>query len=158
VRIDPGALAVRRSVQITATPERVWREFESFERMRRWWTGTDPRTGMSQSLEAYEPRIDGTFTLAGDGGERFTCDGRVVVHDPPRELTCEWTWESRHRGWKTTTLLTITLTPNDYGTLVELVHHGFERNAERAVEEFLGFEGGWRNDELQALRRIVEEA
>ncbi len=30
-------LAIRRSIFIKATPERIWQEFESHERMRRWW-------------------------------------------------------------------------------------------------------------------------
>lgn len=47
-----GPLAVRRSIWIAATPERVWHEFESFERMQAWF-------GTGHSLTAYEPRLGG---------------------------------------------------------------------------------------------------
>ena len=42
-----GPLAVRRSIWIDAPPERVWHEFEDFERMRRWF-------GTGHTLIRYE--------------------------------------------------------------------------------------------------------
>ena len=150
-----GPFAVRRSAWIKATPERVWQEFESLERMQRWF-------GTGHTLVAYEPKVGGYVeTDAGtdehnpyEGPLRFV--GRVTVYDPPRELTFEQDWVGH--GWPAAPLVTIRLTPVDGGTLVELFHHGFERlgDAATAAENLAGFEGGWTNRHVEALRAIVE--
>jgi uncharacterized protein YndB with AHSA1/START domain len=148
-----GPLVVRRSILIKATPERVWQEFESLERMRRWF-------GTGHTLVAYEPRVGATVeTDAGamsaeHGGEALRFVGRVVVYDPPRELTFEQDWVDH--GWAAPPLVTIRLTPALGGTLVELMHHGFERLGGDPGEEHRGFEGGWTLRQLEALREIVE--
>ena len=51
-----GRLAVRRSILIKAPPERIWREFESFERMKAWF-------GTGHTLLKYEPRVGGWVEL-----------------------------------------------------------------------------------------------
>jgi uncharacterized protein YndB with AHSA1/START domain len=146
-----GPFAVRRAAWIKATPDRVWQEFESLERMQRWF-------GTGHALVSYEPRVGATVeTNAGehDGGAlRFV--GRVTVYDPPRELTFEQDWVGH--GWPAPPLVTIRLTPVDGGTLVELFHHAFERlgDAATAAENLAGFEGGWTNRQVEALRAIVE--
>jgi uncharacterized protein YndB with AHSA1/START domain len=83
--------------------------------------------------------------------------GKVITFDPPRELT----WENDYipnQGWAAPTFLTIRLTPNLGGTLVELMHHGFERvgDAAYAASEHRGYEGGWTMRQLEALRQIVD--
>lgn len=84
---DIGPLAVRRSIWINATPERVWQEFESYERMKAWF-------GTGHELVTYEPRVGGWVeTYAGPASEEhpwpLRFGGRIVVLDPPRELTFE---------------------------------------------------------------------
>jgi uncharacterized protein YndB with AHSA1/START domain len=152
--ISIGSLVVRRSILIHAPPERVWQEFESLDRMRRWF-------GTGHTLVAYEPRAGATVeTDAGmgpngehsDGTLRFV--GRVLVYDPPRELTFEQDWVGH--GWASPPLVTIRLTPALGGTLVELLHHGFERASGDAAADHRGFEGGWTLRQLEALREIVE--
>jgi len=141
-------LAVRRSTWIRATPERVWQEFESFERMRAWF-------GHGHSLVAYEPRAGGyveTDAGAGDGSLRF--GGRIVVFDPPREVTWENDWFGH--GWTQPSLMTFRLTPFMGGTIVELFHHRFEVTGESPSETLNGFEGGWDTRHLERLRAIVE--
>ena len=145
-----GPLAVRRSILIKAPPERVWREFETFERMKAWF-------GTGHSLTKYEPRLGGAVeTDAGQhgDGEPLVFGGRITVLDPPRELTFENDWFGH--GWKMPSLLTIRLAPALDGTLVELFHHGFERVGGDAGENHRGFEGGWTLRQLEALRQIVE--
>ena len=104
-----GPLAVRRSIWIDAPPERVWEEFEGLEPMRRWF-------GTGHTLVRYEPRVGAEVeTDAGrldDEALRFV--GRVVVFDPPRELTFEQDWVGH--GWKAPPLVTIRLTALDGGT------------------------------------------
>lgn len=145
-------LAVRRSTWIRASPERVWQEFESFERMRAWF-------GRGHSLTAYEPRLGGYVETdaaagdgSGDGSLRF--GGRIVVFDPPREVTWENDWFGH--GWKQPSLMTFRLAPFMDGTIVELFHHRFEGTGESPSENLNGFEAGWDTRHLEALRAIVE--
>ena len=145
-----GPLNVRRSILIHAPPERIWKEFESFERMSAWF-------GTGHTLTKYEPRVGGLVkTDAGhhSDGERLLFAGRVTVFDPPRELTFEQDWLGH--GWTAPPLITLRLTPALGGTLVELFHHGFERVGGDPGENHRGFEGGWTIRQLEALREIVE--
>jgi uncharacterized protein YndB with AHSA1/START domain len=140
---------VRRSIWIDAAPTRVWEEFESLERMQRWF-------GTGHALVHYEPRVGAEVeTDAGQSdGEALRFVGRVVVFEPPRELTFEQDWVGH--GWKAAPLVTIRLTPLDGGTLVELFHHGFEALGPDAAENHRGFEDGWTMRQLLALHDLVD--
>lgn len=143
-----GTLAVRRSIHINAPPERVWEEFESFERMRAWF-------GTGHTLVKYEPRVGGMVeTDAGHEGEVLHFSGKVLVFEPPREVTFESDWAGK--GWDAPPLITLRLTPALGGTLVELFHHTIERTGPNASQDHAGFEGGWGMWHLEALRKIVE--
>ena len=82
-----GPLAVRRSIWIEAEPDRVWEEFESLDQMRRWY-------GTGHSLIAYEPRVGAeVVTDAGaSDGDALRFVGKVLVYDPPQELSFEQDW------------------------------------------------------------------
>ncbi len=54
--IGMGALAVRRSIVIEASPERIWEEFTNAERMQRWF--------LCQRL-VLEPYVGGRFETEG---------------------------------------------------------------------------------------------
>lgn len=147
-----GPLAVRRSIYIKATPERIWQEFESLERMRAWF-------GTGHKLVKYEPRVGAEVETDASGvhdehpGQlRFV--GRVTVYDPPRELTFEQDWVGR--GWTAAALITIRLTPALAGTVVELFHHNFENMGADPGELLRGFEGGWTTRQMEALLAVVE--
>ena len=77
---------------IHATPDRVWQEFESLERMRRWF-------GTGHALVEFSPEVGAEVeTDAGEhAGEALRFVGRVVVFDPPHELTFEQDWVGH--GW-----------------------------------------------------------
>ncbi len=150
--VEIGQLAVRRSILINAPPERVWQEFESFERMKLWF-------GTGHTLLKYEPQVGGWVeTDAGPASEEhpwaLRFGGRILVFDPPSELTFENDWLGS--DWAAPSLITIRLTPALGGTVVELFHHGFERTGEQAAEMQRGFEGGWTIRQLEALRQLVE--
>ena len=147
--VEIGPLVMRRSVWIDAPPERVWEEMESFERMKAWF-------GTGHDLVHYEPKEGGWVeTDAGThpNGERLVFAGRMLAFEPPRELTFESDWLDH--GWPAPALITIRLTPVDSGTLVELLHHGFERFGATGPDEHRGFEGGWTMRQLDALHSIV---
>jgi uncharacterized protein YndB with AHSA1/START domain len=144
-----GALHVRRSAWIRATPARIWEEFASHERLERWF-------GLGHSLDGLEPGKDGRIDLSVEiDGERRAFGGPIVVFDAGRELSFENNWAPPHE-WAEPTFITIRLTPLYEGTLVELLHHGFERLGDEAGDMLEGFEVGWGMNHLTALRQIVE--
>jgi uncharacterized protein YndB with AHSA1/START domain len=144
-----GTLAVRRSTLINAPPERVWQEFESFERMAAWW-------GTGHRLLTYEPRRGGRVEMEVDiEHQSMRYGGEITVFEPGHELTFENDWIP-NQGWQAPTLITLRLTPALGGTLVELFHHAFERVGADAADQHAGFEGGWTMRQLDALRAIVE--
>ncbi len=155
-------LIVRRSIHVMAPPDRVWREFTSFDRMRQWWgvmIGT-PRAGTpnGQRLVTYEPRLGGRIemeVLLDEAPLRY--GGTIVTLEPGRELTFECDWIP-NRGWLRPTLLTLRLTPALGGTLVELMHHGFELTGDNGGDEHAGYESGWGMTQLKALRDLVKAA
>jgi len=145
-------LAVRRSTWIKAPPERVWQEFESFERMRKWF-------GTGHELKKYEPKPGGQVEMyAGLASEEHPWElrfgGQIIVFDAPRELTFENMWFGS--DWVAPSLITFRLTPALGGTVVELLHHALERIGPSGPEMLNGFEGGWTTQQLEALRQVVE--
>jgi uncharacterized protein YndB with AHSA1/START domain len=150
-KID-SLLTVRRAIHINATPERVWQEFTSLERMQAWF-------GTGHSLLQYEPKLGGWVELEVEAyDELLRFGGRITVFDPPRELTFEDDWLPPRNGIPEQILITLRLTPVATGTIVELIQHGFERLGDRAFEVHRGHEGGWTIRQLEHLRQIVEPA
>jgi len=148
--IEISSLHVRRSSLIQTSPERVWREFGSFEKLAAWF-------GRGHELEAYEPRMGGEVRLSVtiDGVVR-PFGGTILVLDPARELSFSNNWEED--GWPVPTLITFRLSPLYDACHVELFHHGFERLGRDAAEELQGYEAGWSAHHLEALKAIVERA
>lgn len=146
--IEIGALYVRRSSLVQATPDRVWQEFGSFDRLAAWF-------GRGHRLELYQPELGGRILLSveNDGAKR-AYGGPILVFEPGRELTFSNNWEAD--GWPVPTLLTLRLTPLYDACLVELFHHGFERLGRDAAAELEGYEAGWHSRHLEALKAIVE--
>lgn len=146
--VEIGILAVRRSILIDAPPERVWQEFETYERMSAWF-------GTGHRLLQYEPRIGGAVLLEVDiDGVAKRFGGTIIVFEPEREVTWDNDWIS-NEGWEQPTQITLRLTPALGGTLVELFHHAIERVGADAAEQHRGFEGGWSMRQLEALHDVV---
>jgi uncharacterized protein YndB with AHSA1/START domain len=146
--IEIGRLHVRRSGFIRATPERVWEEFTSFERLAAWF-------GHGHQLEVYEPELGGQVLLSVEiHGAKRSFGGPILIFEPARELTFSNNWEAE--GWPVPTLITLRLTPLFDACHVELFHHGFERLGRDAGAELQGYEAGWHSRHLEALKAIVE--
>jgi uncharacterized protein YndB with AHSA1/START domain len=155
-------LVVRRSIHIAASPDRVWEEFASFERMKKWWglmiAAPQAGTPNGQRLLTYEPRQGGRIEMEVEMQESpLRYGGTIVTMEPGRELTFECDWIP-NQGWLLPTFLTIRLTPALGGTLVELLHHGFERTGDHGAAEHAEYEGGWGMTQLKALRDLVKAA
>jgi uncharacterized protein YndB with AHSA1/START domain len=146
--VEISRLHVRRSCLIQATPERVWEEFTSFDRLAAWF-------GRGHQLEAYEPELGGPLLLSVEiDGAKRAFGGSILVFEPGRELTFSNNWESD--GWPVPTLITLRLTPLYDACHVELFHHGFERLGPAAASELQGYEAGWHSRHLDALKEVVE--
>lgn len=154
-----GKLAVRRSIEINASPERVWQEFASEKRFRLWYTDADGAP-LDCKKVVYEPRVGGTFRTEGyhewqGGKQTFGFTGSVLVFDPPRELTVEM--KAIHINWQGVCYLTFLVTPVAGGrTRVEIIQHGFESFGDGAENWYNAFESGWNMDVPNALRNLVE--
>ena len=109
LQISP--LHVRRSILIKATPDRVWQEFESFERIAAW-------LGQGHELHVFEPRLGGQVDMSVEiDGERRHYGGHVLVFEPEREVSFDSNWEAP-LAWLVPTLWTVRLTPLYDGTMV----------------------------------------
>lgn len=143
-----GVLNVRRSILIEAPPQRVWQEFESFDRADAW-------LGDGHRIHVYEPWPDGQMEFSTDiDGEDRHFGGPVIVADPDAELSFEVNWAPPD-DWPVPTFWTFRLTPAYDGTLVELFHHGFERLGADAADHLESYESAWTINHLRALRSIV---
>jgi len=146
-----GTMHVRRSGFVQAGPERVWEEFSSFDRLRAWF-------GIGHTLHAYEPKLGANVELSVDlDGTRQHYGGPITVLEPVREVTFECNWHHASLAWNVPTQWTLRLTPAYNGTMVEIFHHGFERLGDAGGAELEGYEEGWDNKHLKALRAVIEQ-
>ena len=81
------------------TPEDLWEALTNAERIPRWFL---PVTG--------DLRAGGRYQLEGNAG------GDVLSCDPPRTFSVTWEYDG-HVSW-----VTVTLTPDGTGTVLELAH------------------------------------
>jgi uncharacterized protein YndB with AHSA1/START domain len=144
-----GMLHVRRSIMINASAERIWEEFESFERIKAW-------LGDGQTIHEFDPQNGGNIDISVDiDGQARHFGGPVLICNRPRELSLESNWQAPH-AWPVPTFWTFRLTPMYDSTMVELFHHGFERLGGEAADLIEGYEQGWGVTHLTNLRSIVE--
>jgi uncharacterized protein YndB with AHSA1/START domain len=96
-------------VHIAAEPEQVFEYFTHPESIVRWMG----------DYAVLDPRLDGQFTLDING---VPVRGRYLEIDPPRRLVISW----GHAGSETlppgASTVEITLTPENEGTTVRVVH------------------------------------
>ncbi len=145
-----GPLHVRRSIFIESSVERVWQEFESTQRIKRW-------LNLGHDLHEFEVRTGGNVELSVqiDNEQRFF-GGKVLLIEAQRELSFESQWYPPH-SFAVPTFWTIRLTPLYEGCGVELFHHGFERLGEAAADALQGYEEGWDVKHLKALRALASD-
>ncbi|APR85356.1 Hypothetical protein A7982_10705 [Minicystis rosea] len=129
------------TVEIAASPERVFQALTSPEEVVRWW-GSDETyrtTGWTTDL-----RVGGKWRANGQGsdGEPFAVEGEFLEIDPPRKLS--QTWKPAWDGGNVTTL-TYYLEPTAEGTRVTVRHEGFAGRPESCRSHGMGWEQvlGW---------------
>jgi len=147
--VEISKLNVRRSCYIRASAERVWAEFESFERICGW-------LNLGHTVHRFVPERGGDvlMSVAIDGVTHFY-GGTVIAFEPHREISFTSQWQGE-LAWAVPTIWTIRLTRCYDGTQVEIFHHGFERLGATAGAQLEDYEAGWDNKHLRKLRQIVE--
>ncbi len=127
---------VRKTVTVPIPPARAFEVFTS--EIGSWWpvathsVGLEHATGVLMGTnvgdQVVEQMDDGTTSVWGT----------LIRFDPPHELALTW---HAGRPAENPTLLEITFTAAPEGTVVELVHSGFERweNGEATANNY--FEG-----------------
>jgi uncharacterized protein YndB with AHSA1/START domain len=108
------------SVEIAASPERVFRALAS-EELVKWWGSPDTYRTTQWTGEL---RVGGAWRTEGVGadGKPFTVGGEFIEVDPPRKLVQTWraAWDDNQ-----VTKITYRLEPIANGTRVTVRHEGF---------------------------------
>lgn len=135
---------VTRSVAVPIGPESAFALFT--QQMDHWWPlqthsiAADSHGGSLQSLGlVLEEHVGGRlYERLSDGSEGDW--GRVLEWDPPRHLALSWRPNLTDGP---VTRIDVTFTGGADGTLVELVHTGWEALGERAEAAHGGYDQGW---------------
>lgn len=138
---DLGTGTILATVEVAATPERVFRALTEADEVMRWW-GAD---GAYRTTEwSVELRAGGRWRAAGEGadGKAFSVGGTILEIDPPRRLVQTWKpdWDA---GRETTVTYTLDAVPG--GTRVTVRHEGFAGRPESCADHAAGWEQvlGW---------------
>jgi len=123
---------------VPLAPARAWDLLTA--RVAEWWPlRTHSVAGDEATLCAMEPRAGGRFfERAADGTESTW--GTILEWDPPTRLAMTW-----HPGRTPSTQqhLEVSLEASGGGTLVRLVHSGWERLGDSGQPERDDYDTGW---------------
>ncbi|MEH0843304.1 SRPBCC family protein [Micromonospora sp. CPCC 205711] len=144
---------VRNSVEVAAPPEHAFTVFTTG--MDRWWERSHHLLPGELKQIGVDPQVGGRLWEENDAGEVCTW-GRVLTWDPPRTFAFAWLIGP---DWKvpppdaTGSRVTVTFTPTDTGTRVDLVHDRLDAHGPgwEGVRDAVASEGGWP----MGLRRYV---
>lgn len=129
---------LRKSVTVRWSPEAAFRRFT--DEIATWWPlRTHSVGGESTENVIFERRVGGRIYEVMRGG-RTAVWGTVLEFDPPRHVAFSW-----HPGREPRTAQTVEVNfaAAGEGTLVELVHTGWENLGEEAREMRERYDGGW---------------
>lgn len=148
--VDHDTLSVRRTLQLAATPSRVWAAVTEPEQVSRWFG--------AMVLDGTGPGASGTVSWPDSGAHPI----RVEAVDAPRSITYRWCGDDALPEQPTTlddahsTVFTLSLEPADGGTLLTVVETGFETTTDPAGN-LESHRGGW-NSELDELAALLDAA
>lgn len=125
---------VLATVEIAATPERVFRALTSPEEIVRWWGEEELYRTTSWNADF---KVGGAWRAEGRGadGEPFHVEGTYLEIEAPRKLVQTWR-PSFDEGETTVSYL---LEPTDVGTRITLRHDGFGKR----TDSLRGHTAGW---------------
>jgi uncharacterized protein YndB with AHSA1/START domain len=132
--VDP----VRKSVAVKVAPARA---FEFFTReIGRWWPLATHSVGLEEADNvSFGSAVGDQLVETGVGGTKAIW-GTVLRSEPPHRIAFSW---HPGRSGNEATLVEVTFTPDaDGGTVVELVHSGWERWADGEAQAE-NYRQGW---------------
>src|SRR5688500_6396823 len=138
-----SALVVQLQRLINASPHKVWQH--AAEGLKDWL-----------GLRTFDPKPGGRWVMDVQMEQRWVMYGNVTVYDAPRELAFTWNEvdAAQHTVPVHDTLLTITLAPQDGGTLVTLTHSGFDQLPD-AETQYRNYKLGWESlNDLEKLAAL----
>lgn len=136
---------VRASVEIAATPEHAFTVFTSG--IDRWWNRSHHLLAGQLKQIGVDPEVGGRMWEENDAGDVCTW-GRVLTWDPPHAFAFSWLigpdWKVPAAG-AVGSRVTVTFTPTDAGTRVDLVHDQLDAHGPgwEGVRDGVGSDGGW---------------
>jgi uncharacterized protein YndB with AHSA1/START domain len=141
---------VRKQLRVGLPPERAFALFTS--EIARWWPLATHSVGKERSESCFvEGRVGGRIVeVLTDGSESEW--GRVLVWEPNQRLVFQW---YPGRAADTAQEVAITFSAAPGGSLLELVHTGWEALGEAAMETREGYDTGW---DYVLAKYIVESA
>ena len=124
------------TIDIKASPERVFRAVTS-EELTRWWGSDDLYRTTRWSGDV---RVGGSWRTEGVGkdGTPFSVQGEFLEVDPPRKLVQTWRYDWDPKGSVTT--ITWRFEAIDGGTRVIVRHEGFGDAHEACADHAQGWE------------------
>lgn len=147
--IDAGRFAVRRTIRIRASVEKVWAAVTQPEHISQWFGRAE--------LDGSGVGATGTLTFGDDDSIPL----RIEEIDEPRLVSYRWSnddasGERPAEVDERSTVFTFTLEPLDDGTQLTVVESGFDATSDPAANmEF--HRQGW-DAELDKLVAVVERA
>ncbi|MFJ6430337.1 SRPBCC domain-containing protein [Microbacterium maritypicum] len=146
--VDQETFSVRRSIQIAAPVDKVWRAVAEPEHISRWFGRT--------ALEGAGVGATGTMTFP----DYDVIPLRVEEYDEPRRITYRWNNDDalgklpESIDESTSTVFTFTLEEADGGTRLTVVESGFERTSD-PLSNLESHRTGW-DLELDKMVALVE--
>jgi len=145
---DEGTFTVRRTIQINATPEKVWAAITEPALISQWFGRAE--------FAGSGPGAVGTLTWDDHGSFPV----RIEAVDAPRSITYRWSNDDalgtppETLDEATSTVFTFSLEAMDVGTQLTVVETGFE-NTSAPIANLDDHRDGW-NSELDELVALLE--
>ena len=136
--IEPEVdLTIRKSVSVRLPADRAFALFT--DRISTWWPYQMKSVGLDRTVGVVlEGWVGGRLYEQIDGGGQALW-GHVKVWDPPKRLLMSWEVNPDNPA----TIIEVTFTPTESGTLVQLEHRGWERYGESAATYAADYRTGW---------------
>ena len=148
--------AVRTNIQVDTTPEQAFEVFTTG--IDRWWLRSHHLLPDELKRVGMEPHVGGAMWEESETGELCTW-GRVITWDPPRTFAFSWLigpdWQVPPAD-AVGSRVTVTFTPADGGTRVDLVHDQLDAHGAgwEQIRDAVARDNGWPG----LLRRYAEAA
>ena len=112
--MSPAPDEIVKEIHISASPAEVFPYLIDADKMRTW---------KAVKAEVVGAMPGATFRMDVTGrGDVAT--GSYIEVDPPRRVVFTWTWERDDRSGREPGVVEVTLTPDEGGTRLRLVHRG----------------------------------